>query len=153
MSKVVAMAERCLLDPQRLVLFSLLVTAIRILTRWMTFTTMHKFVSTFRLILADLLSCNVANNLLYLWSHTVVDPLPFSKTHVAWSQIDLGTNHIVLFNQFLFSSCMILTRKWQGASGIIFPIIKAEGVRQMFFPATVPAYYRAPPVKGETKCS
>ncbi|ESQ29579.1 hypothetical protein EUTSA_v10023406mg [Eutrema salsugineum] len=40
-----------------------------------------------------------------------------------------------------------------GASGIIFPIIKAEGVRQMFFPATVPAYYRAPPVNGETKCS
>ncbi|KAG5535452.1 hypothetical protein RHGRI_023276 [Rhododendron griersonianum] len=34
-----------------------------------------------------------------------------------------------------------------GASGIIFPIIKAEGVRQMFFPATVPAYYRAPPVE------
>ncbi|XP_061336398.1 squalene monooxygenase SE1-like [Gastrolobium bilobum] len=33
-----------------------------------------------------------------------------------------------------------------GASGIIFPIIKAEGVRQMFFPATVPAYYRTPPV-------
>ncbi|KAL8553464.1 hypothetical protein ACS0TY_001960 [Phlomoides rotata] len=33
-----------------------------------------------------------------------------------------------------------------GASGIIFPIIKAEGVRQMFFPATVPAYYRAAPV-------
>ncbi|KAJ9705429.1 hypothetical protein PVL29_003462 [Vitis rotundifolia] len=32
-----------------------------------------------------------------------------------------------------------------GASGIIFPIIKAEGVRQMFFPATVPAYYRGPP--------
>ncbi|KAK1269984.1 hypothetical protein QJS04_geneDACA022091 [Acorus gramineus] len=34
-----------------------------------------------------------------------------------------------------------------GASSIIFPIIKAEGVRQMFFPATVPAYYRAPPTK------
>ncbi|KAK6938539.1 hypothetical protein RJ641_032047 [Dillenia turbinata] len=32
-----------------------------------------------------------------------------------------------------------------GASGIIFPIIRAEGVRQMFFPATVPAYYRTPP--------
>lgn len=31
------------------------------------------------------------------------------------------------------------------ASGIIFPIIKSEGVRQMFFPATVPAYYRAAP--------
>ncbi|KAL6216744.1 hypothetical protein ACLB2K_009963 [Fragaria x ananassa] len=41
-------------------------------------------------------------------------------------------------------------RLWIGArlissaSGIIFPIIKAEGVRQMFFPATVPAYYRTP---------
>jgi len=34
---------------------------------------------------------------------------------------------------------------WQSASGIILPIIKAEGIRQMFFPATVPAYYRAPP--------
>nr|WPA94586.1 SE [Aralia elata] len=33
-----------------------------------------------------------------------------------------------------------------GASGIIFPIIKSEGVRQMFFPATVPAYYRAPAI-------
>ncbi|KAF7830505.1 squalene monooxygenase-like [Senna tora] len=36
-----------------------------------------------------------------------------------------------------------------GASAIIFPIIKAEGVRQMFFPATVPAYYRTPPSKQE----
>ncbi|XP_058010408.1 squalene epoxidase 3 isoform X5 [Hevea brasiliensis] len=35
------------------------------------------------------------------------------------------------------------------ASGIIFPIIKAEGVRQMFFPATVPAIYRHPPVKDK----
>ncbi|XWS29673.1 hypothetical protein CRYUN_Cryun24cG0050000 [Craigia yunnanensis] len=45
-----------------------------------------------------------------------------------------------------------LQRMWIGArlvssaSGIIFPIIKAEGVRQMFFPATIPALYRAPPV-------
>ncbi|KAL9300338.1 Squalene epoxidase 2 [Arabidopsis thaliana] len=31
------------------------------------------------------------------------------------------------------------------ASSIIFPIIKAEGVRQMFFPRTIPAIYRAPP--------
>ena len=38
---------------------------------------------------------------------------------------------------------------FQGAAGIIFPIIKAEGVRQMFFPATVPAYYRAPSVKSD----
>ncbi|KAJ7968366.1 Squalene monooxygenase [Quillaja saponaria] len=34
-----------------------------------------------------------------------------------------------------------------GASGIIFPIIKTEGVIQMFFPVTVPAYYRNPPVQ------
>ncbi|KAH9797016.1 Squalene monooxygenase [Citrus sinensis] len=45
-------------------------------------------------------------------------------------------------------------RLWIGArlisdaSGIIFPIIKAEGITQMFFPVAVPAYYRAPPVKG-----
>ncbi|XP_027159298.1 squalene monooxygenase-like [Coffea eugenioides] len=37
-------------------------------------------------------------------------------------------------------------RLLSGASGIIFPIIRAEGVRQMFFPATVPAYYRGPPL-------
>lgn len=36
-----------------------------------------------------------------------------------------------------------------GASGIIFPILKAEGPRQMFFPATIPAYYKAPPIKGD----
>ena len=39
------------------------------------------------------------------------------------------------------------TRLILGASGIIFPIIKGEGVRQMFFPATIPAYYRAPPLQ------
>ncbi|XP_022149174.1 squalene monooxygenase-like [Momordica charantia] len=44
-------------------------------------------------------------------------------------------------------------RLWLGvrliyvASSIVFPIIKAEGVRQMFFPSTVPAYYRAPPAR------
>ncbi|KAI4299214.1 hypothetical protein L6164_032694 [Bauhinia variegata] len=37
-------------------------------------------------------------------------------------------------------------RLLSGAGGIIFPIIKAEGVRQMFFPITVPAYYRTAPV-------
>uniref|UniRef100_A0A2N9FZK8 Squalene monooxygenase n=1 Tax=Fagus sylvatica TaxID=28930 RepID=A0A2N9FZK8_FAGSY len=48
-----------------------------------------------------------------------------------------------------------LNRVWIGArlissaAGIIFPIIKAEGVRQMFFPATVPAYYRAPTAKPD----
>ncbi|KAK9990837.1 hypothetical protein SO802_025822 [Lithocarpus litseifolius] len=46
-------------------------------------------------------------------------------------------------------------RLWIGArliwsaAGIIFPIIKAEGVRQTFFPATVLAYYRAPSVKSD----
>ncbi|XP_022724947.1 squalene monooxygenase-like [Durio zibethinus] len=43
-------------------------------------------------------------------------------------------------------------RMWTGAkliwvaSGILFPLIKSEGVRQMFFPLTVPAYYRTPPL-------
>ncbi|CAL5183284.1 unnamed protein product [Lathyrus oleraceus] len=32
-----------------------------------------------------------------------------------------------------------------GALGIIFPIIKDEGVREMFLPFTVAAYYRTPP--------
>ena len=44
------------------------------------------------------------------------------------------SSKILLPNNFLL----------QSASGIILPIIKAEGVRQMFFPATLPAYYRAP---------
>ncbi|CAN6455293.1 unnamed protein product [Victoria cruziana] len=35
-----------------------------------------------------------------------------------------------------------------GAANIIFPIIKAEGVRQMFFPKTIFAYYRNPPVRA-----
>ncbi|XP_043711200.1 squalene epoxidase 1-like isoform X4 [Telopea speciosissima] len=42
-----------------------------------------------------------------------------------------------------FKRIWLGARLISGASGIIFPIIKAEGVRQMFFPATVPAYYRA----------
>ncbi|KAG9440662.1 hypothetical protein H6P81_020827 [Aristolochia fimbriata] len=41
-------------------------------------------------------------------------------------------------------------RLLSGASNIILPIIKAEGVRQMFFPASVPAYYRTPPT-GEKR--
>ncbi|KAJ4839428.1 hypothetical protein Tsubulata_035363 [Turnera subulata] len=44
-----------------------------------------------------------------------------------------------------FSSLLIFPFKMvESASGIIFAIIKAEGVRQMFFPAAVPAVYRAP---------
>lgn len=41
----------------------------------------------------------------------------------------------------------------RGASRIIFPIIKAEGVRQMFFPNMVPAYYKAPPSEAQTHCN
>ncbi|KAJ6761552.1 SQUALENE MONOOXYGENASE [Salix koriyanagi] len=33
-------------------------------------------------------------------------------------------------------------------SGIIFPILKAEGIRATFFPATMPAYYRTPPAQS-----
>ncbi|KAK1583086.1 hypothetical protein Q3G72_020824 [Acer saccharum] len=38
---------------------------------------------------------------------------------------------------------LIGARLISGASSIIFPIIKAEGVRDMFFPASTLAYYRA----------
>ncbi|KAM1764293.1 hypothetical protein ACFX11_003557 [Malus domestica] len=43
------------------------------------------------------------------------------------------------------------TRLILGASGIIFPIIKDEGVRQMYFPATIPAYYKAPPLQMKNR--
>ncbi|KAG6737375.1 hypothetical protein POTOM_058891 [Populus tomentosa] len=33
-------------------------------------------------------------------------------------------------------------------SGIIFPILKAEGIRATFFLVTMPAYYRTPPVQS-----
>ncbi|KAF9668188.1 hypothetical protein SADUNF_Sadunf15G0103300 [Salix dunnii] len=48
--------------------------------------------------------------------------------------------------QPLFSDQSLDGRRVRGASGIIFPIIKGEGVRQMFFPVMVPAYHRSPPV-------
>ncbi|KAK4851241.1 hypothetical protein QYF36_013568 [Acer negundo] len=38
---------------------------------------------------------------------------------------------------------LIGARLISGASSIIFPIIKAEGIRDMFFPASMPSYYRA----------
>ncbi|OWM82078.1 hypothetical protein CDL15_Pgr001652 [Punica granatum] len=44
---------------------------------------------------------------------------------------------------------LIGARLISSASSIIFPIIKAEGLRQMFFPLTVPSYYRAASVKRE----
>ncbi|XVF68152.1 hypothetical protein PTKIN_Ptkin10aG0181000 [Pterospermum kingtungense] len=46
-------------------------------------------------------------------------------------------------------------RMWSGAKlilvavGTLFPIIKSEGIREMFFPQTVPAYYRTPPFWNE----
>ncbi|XVF31552.1 hypothetical protein REPUB_Repub17cG0000500 [Reevesia pubescens] len=46
-------------------------------------------------------------------------------------------------------------RMWTGArliwvaSAILFHLIKSEGVRPMFFPLTMPTYYRAPPVKSK----
>ncbi|XWS41350.1 hypothetical protein CRYUN_Cryun17cG0073800 [Craigia yunnanensis] len=45
-----------------------------------------------------------------------------------------------------FKRLLLGARLISGASSIIFPMFKAEGVRQVFFPATIPAYYRVPPV-------
>jgi hypothetical protein len=38
--------------------------------------------------------------------------------------------------------------KHEVGSGIIFPILKAKGIRATFFQATTPAYYRTPPVQS-----
>ncbi|XWS41346.1 hypothetical protein CRYUN_Cryun17cG0073400 [Craigia yunnanensis] len=46
-----------------------------------------------------------------------------------------------------FKRLLLGARLISGASSIIFPMLEAEGVRQVFFPATIPAYYRVPPVK------
>ncbi|KAI5056225.1 hypothetical protein GOP47_0028043 [Adiantum capillus-veneris] len=46
-----------------------------------------------------------------------------------------------------FKRVWLGTRLIMGAANIIFPIIRAEGVRQMFFPNTIPAYYKAPPAE------
>lgn len=65
--------------------------------------------------------------------------LEFEDVNVAL----LSLISLFCFFLFPFFGLMIL---FQGASSIIFPIIRVEGIRQMFFPFTVPAYYRAPPV-------
>ncbi|KAK4852013.1 hypothetical protein QYF36_020305 [Acer negundo] len=41
---------------------------------------------------------------------------------------------------------LIGARLISGASGIIFPIIKAEGIREMFLPTSMQTYYKATPV-------
>lgn len=48
---------------------------------------------------------------------------------------------IISLNNLIFDVCRLA----QSGVGIIFPIIKAEGVRQMFFPRTIAAIYRSPP--------
>ncbi|KAK4759455.1 hypothetical protein SAY87_022586 [Trapa incisa] len=42
---------------------------------------------------------------------------------------------------------LVGARLISSASSIIFPILKAEGLKQMFFPVAVPTYYRPPSVK------
>lgn len=89
-----------------------------------------------------------------------VDPISVAQSGLDRSTVDIrkSMNSVSMeWNEWMneydllfvaliyFSSFGVL----QSASGIIFPIIKAEGVRQMFFPATVPAYYRTPPSKQE----
>ncbi|XVF21292.1 hypothetical protein REPUB_Repub12eG0077900 [Reevesia pubescens] len=48
-----------------------------------------------------------------------------------------------------FKRLILGARLISGASSIIFPILRAEGVRQVFFPVTIPAYYRVPPVNQQ----
>lgn len=56
-----------------------------------------------------------------------------------WSSLNFYLINHVQLKSFLYAC--------QAASGIILPIIKAEGVRQTFFPAILPAYYRTPPLQ------
>ncbi|KAL5988309.1 Squalene monooxygenase SE2 [Asimina triloba] len=73
-----------------------------------------------------------------------LNPRPLSLVGHFFAVAVYGTGRLLLKYPFP-KSLWIGARLLSGASSIIFPIIKAEGVRQMFFPATVPAYYRAPP--------
>ncbi|RZS07242.1 hypothetical protein BHM03_00038039 [Ensete ventricosum] len=60
--------------------------------------------------------------------------------------VTYGVGHLMLpipSVQGLRSSARLMS----AAAGIILPLMKAEGVRQTFFPSTFPAYYRAPPAQ------
>ncbi|XP_058069670.1 squalene epoxidase 3-like isoform X2 [Magnolia sinica] len=73
-----------------------------------------------------------------------LNPRPLSLVGHFFAVAIYGVGRLFLRYPFP-KSLLIGARLISGAANIIFPIIKAEGVRQMFFPATVPAYYRAPP--------
>ncbi|KAH8960376.1 hypothetical protein BDL97_06G128700 [Sphagnum fallax] len=73
-----------------------------------------------------------------------LDPKPLNLVVHFFSVAIYGVGRLILPFPSL-SRIWISARLIQGASNIIFPIIKAEGVRQMFFPSMVPDYYKQPP--------
>ncbi|XP_027345253.1 squalene monooxygenase-like [Abrus precatorius] len=72
-----------------------------------------------------------------------LNPCPLSLVFHFFAVAFYGVGRLLLpfpsFKRMWIGARLILC-----ASGIIFPIIKAEGIRQMFFPATIPSFYRAP---------
>ncbi|XXG64738.1 hypothetical protein AAC387_Pa05g2608 [Persea americana] len=75
-----------------------------------------------------------------------LNPRPLSLVCHFFAVAVYGVGRLLLTFPFP-KSLWIGARLISGAASIIFPIIKVEGVRQMFFPATIPAYYRAPPAE------
>lgn len=75
-----------------------------------------------------------------------LNPCPLSLVCHFFAVAIYGVGRLLFMFPFP-KSLWIGARLISGASSIIFPIIKAEGVRQMFFPATIPAYYRMPPTQ------
>ncbi|XP_016551380.2 LOW QUALITY PROTEIN: squalene monooxygenase SE1 [Capsicum annuum] len=74
----------------------------------------------------------------------LLNPRPFSLVCHFFTVSIYGVGRLLLPFPSL-KRMWISARLISSASGIIFPLIKAEGVRQIFFPMTLPAYYRASP--------
>ncbi|KAK7386986.1 hypothetical protein VNO78_27414 [Psophocarpus tetragonolobus] len=72
-----------------------------------------------------------------------LNPCPLSLIHHFFAVAFYGVGRLLLpfpsFERIGIGARIVLC-----AVGIIFPIIKAEGLRQMFFPTSIPAFYRAP---------
>lgn len=77
----------------------------------------------------------------------LVLPFPSPKRlSLGVSLLMVRTNHYCLESSYEYDEIarFLICRSFflQNAYGIIFPIVRSEGVRQMFFPITIPAYNR-----------
>lgn len=74
----------------------------------------------------------------------LVLPLPSPKRLVLGARLLLVSSCFVdvCFGTHSVIASLMVVCSVQTAYGIIFPIVRSEGVRQMFFPITIPAYNR-----------